>query len=224
MNFGKTKDRMKRIKAVIFDLDGTIGDTVPLCVEAFKKSIEPIIGRTVSDEEIIETFGPSEEGTIMSLIPDNYEEGVSKYLYHYEHLHEMCPKPFEGIIDLLNTLKNKNVRLAMVTGKGKFSTKISLQKFGITLFFEIIETGHISGPRKAEGIEAVLDFFEDINKDEIIYVGDAPNDIKACKNVGIPIAAAAWAKMVESEKLIELKPDELFYSIKDFKDWITTKI
>jgi len=67
---------MERIKAVIFDLDGTLGNTVPLCVEAFKKSIEPLINRTVADTEIIATFGPSEEGTIMALAPDFYEKGI----------------------------------------------------------------------------------------------------------------------------------------------------
>mgnify|MGYP006357288589 CR=1 FL=1 len=48
---------MKKIKGVIFDLDGTIGDTVPLCIKAFRKAIEPLIERSVSDEEIIATFG-----------------------------------------------------------------------------------------------------------------------------------------------------------------------
>lgn len=215
---------MERIKAVIFDLDGTLGDTVPLCVEAFKKSIEPLINRTITDKEIIATFGPSEEGTIMALAPEFYEKGISSYLYFYEQLHDMCPKPFDGIVNLLNLLKNKQIRIAMVTGKGKYSTEISLRKFGITHFFEKIETGHQSGPRKSEGIEAILDFFDDINKNEIIYVGDAPSDIKACKMVEVPIVAAAWADASEPEKLKELMPDQLFYSIIDFTNWMSSKI
>ena len=215
---------MERIKAVIFDLDGTLGNTVPLCVEAFKKSIEPLINRTIDDEEIIATFGPSEEGTIMALAPDSYEKGISSYLYFYEHLHEKCPEPFDGIVNLLNVLRSRQIRLAMVTGKGKYSTEISLRKFGITHFFEKIETGHQSGPRKSEGIMAVLDFFDGINKNEIIYVGDAPSDIKACKRVGIPIVAAAWANTTEPEKLKELMPEQLFYNIIDFTNWISSKI
>ena len=71
---------MKKIKCVIFDLDGTIGDTVPLCIKAFKEAIEPLINRSVSNEEIIATFGPSEEGTIMALAPEFYEKGVEDYL------------------------------------------------------------------------------------------------------------------------------------------------
>ena len=215
---------MGKIKAVIFDLDGTLGDTVPLCVEAFKKSIEPLVNRTITVEDIIATFGPSEEGTIMALAPEFYEKGISDYLHFYEQLHEMCPKPFEGIVNLLNLLKNKQIRIAMVTGKGKYSTEISLRKFGITHFFEKIETGHQSGPRKPEGIKAILDFFDDINKNEIIYVGDAPSDIKACKVVEVPVVAAAWAEASEPEKLKELMPDQLFYNIIDFTNWINSKI
>jgi beta-phosphoglucomutase-like phosphatase (HAD superfamily) len=57
------------IKTIIFDLDGTIADTLPLCIAAFKKSIEPLLGKEVSEQQIIATFGPSEEGTIRKLIP-----------------------------------------------------------------------------------------------------------------------------------------------------------
>lgn len=88
---------MTKIKAVIFDLDGTLANTLPLCIKAFKNSIQPLINRSVSDAEIIATFGPSEEGTIMALAPDFYEQGVSDYLHFHETLHHMCPSPFEGI-------------------------------------------------------------------------------------------------------------------------------
>lgn len=215
---------MKKIKAVIFDLDGTIGDTIPLCIQAFRKSLEPLIDREISDEEIIATFGPSEEGTVMLLAPDNYEKGISDYLYYYEQLHKICPNPFDGITALLTDLKNKNIHLAMVTGKGKISTNITLQKFGLTLFFEIIETGHSIGPRKPEGIIAVLDYFKGLEKNEVIYVGDAPSDIIACKTVGVPIVSAAWADSAEPKKLVELNPDELFYNISDFTEWVNSNI
>ncbi len=52
----------------------------------------------------------------------------------------------------------------MVTGKGKYSTDISLKKFDLIHFFEIIETGLPGGPRKAEGIQIILDLFADIKK------------------------------------------------------------
>lgn len=215
---------MKRIKAVIFDLDGTIGDTLPLCIKAFRQSIEPLIGRNVSDAEIIATFGPSEEGTIMALAPNHYDRGVADYLQHYETFHAMCPAPFEGIEDLLCMLKEKGVRIAMVTGKGKHSTAISLKQFGLESYFTIIETGMPGGPRKPEGIRQVLTQFSDLSNEEMIYVGDAPSDITASRNVGIPVVAAAWAETAEPESLRALQPDQIFYTIADFTAWLNTRI
>lgn len=215
---------MKKIKCVIFDLDGTVGDTVPLCIKAFKKSIEPLINKSVSDEEIIATFGPSEEGTIMALAPNFYDKGVEDYLKYYEEYHEMCPKPFDGIIDILKFLKDNGIKIAMVTGKGKYSTDITLKKFSIDEYFEIIETGVVSGPSKPQRIERVLKHFNEFEKDEFIYVGDAPSDITASRKVGIPVVSVAWAQLVDLEKLKELKPNEIFQDVNKFYGWIKEKI
>jgi phosphoglycolate phosphatase/pyrophosphatase PpaX len=215
---------VQRIKAVIFDLDGTIGNTLPLCIKAFRQSVEPLIERSVSDAEIIATFGPSEEGTIMALAPDHYEKGVARYLQHYTAYHDMCPLPFEGIADLLKTLQEKGVRMAMVTGKGVHSTAISLQQFGLQDYFEMVETGVPAGPRKPEGIQAVIDYFREIRKEAMIYVGDAPSDITASKQVGVPVIAAAWAETAEPEKLVALQPDAIFYEIEEFAAWLGARI
>jgi len=215
---------MKKLKAIIFDLDGTLANTLPLCISAFRKSIEPLAGREVSDAEIIATFGPSEEGTIMALAPNHYDKGVSDYLRIYEESHDMCPSPFDGIPELLDKLQEKGIRTAMVTGKGRKSAEISLIRFGVAHHFELLETGIPGGPSKPKGIKAILKQWSDLGNDEIIYVGDAPSDITACRETGIAIVAAAWAETAEPELLIPLQPDELFYTIADFSDWLYRKI
>ncbi len=212
---------MNQIKAVIFDLDGTLANTLPLCISAFRKSIEPLINREVSDEEIIATFGPSEEGTIMALAPDGYDKGVANYLKFYEELHQMCTDPFVGIKEILTNLQQKGIKISMVTGKGRKSAMISLDKFGLTHFFEQIETGLPSGPSKAQGIQNILDTLTNIEKNEVIYVGDVPSDVIASRKVGIPIVAAAWAETAEPEKLIAMEPNQLFYTIEEFSNWLT---
>ena len=215
---------MKKIKGIIFDLDGTLANTLPLCIEAFRKSVQPLAGRNISDEEIIATFGPSEEGTIMTLVPDHYEKGIAGYLHHYEAMHHICSDAFAGILPLLDNLKKQQVKMAMVTGKGKHSTRISLQQFGLSHFFEVIDTGSPSGPRKMEGIQMVLNYWNDLTKEEVIYVGDAPSDVTASRKAGIAVIAAAWAETAEPEKLISLQPDELFYRVNDFTAWIYERI
>ena len=211
------------IKAIIFDLDGTIGETVPLCIKAFKKSIEPLLGKELSDEEITATFGPSEEGTVKALIPNQYEKGVENYLKYYDEMHDMCPEPFDGIVDILTFLKSKKIILAIVTGKGEKSTAITLSKYKINNLFDAVETGSISGPRKTEGLKSILERFR-LTPQEAIYVGDAPGDISAAREASIRILSAAWASTIDKMKLKELRPDEIFYNIEDFKTYLTQKI
>ncbi len=215
---------MAKIKAVIFDLDGTVGDTLPLIITAFRNALEPLINRSVTDAEIISTFGPSEEGTIMSLAPDHYERGLADYLSYYEELHHLCPEPFEGVREMLETLRSNRIRLAMVTGKGEKSAHITLKKFELEHYFEIVETGSPMGPRKPDGIKAALEVFGNISVKETIYVGDAPSDIQSSRDAGVSIVSAAWADSAEKEVLLSLKPDEIFYTIPSFRDWLFGRI
>ena len=212
-----------KLKAVIFDLDGTIADTLPLCIAAFKKSIEPLLGKTLSDKEIIATFGPSEEGTIRKLVPTQEKQGIKDYLYYYEKLHSTCPDVFPGINELLELLHQREIQLAMVTGKGIQSTRLSLKQFKVEPYFEVLETGSPDGPDKVNGIRRVLDRLKISAKDSL-YVGDAPSDIRYCKEIGIPIAAAAWADTTNAAELLPLNPEYIFYSVADFKVWIAGMI
>lgn len=207
------------LKCLIFDLDGTIGNTLPLCIAAFRRSIEPLAGRSVSDREIIDTFGPSEEGTIRALIPEHEERGVEDYLVHYRGLHAMCADPFDGMKEILELAKSRGARLAMVTGKGARSAVITLDVFGIREFFEIVETGSPDGPRKVQGIGNVLKSFG-IAPEESLYIGDTPSDIVSSREAGVPIAAAAWAETAEPERLRELEPDEMFTDVESFKHYL----
>lgn len=211
------------MKCIIFDLDGTIGNTLPLCIAAFKQAIEPLAGRVLSDKEIIDTFGPSEEGTIQALIPDYYEQGIEDYLRHYRGLHPMCAAPFEGMKEVLDYAKDQNIRLALVTGKGERSTEITLDIFGIRSYFEAIETGSPQGPCKVQGIRSVLKRLG-VSPSDTIYVGDAPSDINASKEAGVPIVSAAWAETAETEQLQRLQPDKLFTTIQEFRQYIQQTI
>lgn len=56
------------IKLVGFDLDGTIADTIPMCIKAFDKAVRPYTSHELSDEEIVQTFGLNEEGMIRRVV------------------------------------------------------------------------------------------------------------------------------------------------------------
>jgi len=211
------------IKAVFFDMDGTIGDTMPLCISAFRKAIEPLALRSLSDDEITATFGPSEEGTINALISEHYEKGLEDYRLCYEELHEQYPHPFDGIEDIIGYLKSKGIIVGIMTGKGRQSADITLRKYGMENLFDAIEAGSPDGPRKPEGIKALLERFG-LAADEAVYVGDAPSDITAANEAGVPIISAAWASTAEKDVLKKMNPNATFESVDEFGKYITNLI
>ena len=207
------------LKAVIFDFDGTIADTVPLCIAACRAAFEPLAGRTFSDEEITATFGPSEEGSVRALIPDHYEAGVAAYLTCYKKLHPMCPKPFDGIPALLHGLKQKGLIIGLVTGKGRRSCDISLDAYGLADVFDAIEAGSPEGPCKPRGIQTILRRFG-LNGSEALYTGDVPSDITASREAGVRIASAAWASTADPKALAACAPDAVCESIEAFAKYV----
>lgn len=215
---------INKINGIIFDLDGTLADTLYVSIASFKKSLEPLIGKTLSQKEIMDTFGPTEEGTVRALASEHFEKGISDYLINYKSLHHICPKPFDGIIEVLDYLKKKQIPLAIVTGKGSISTKISLDFLRLTNYFDIIETGSPYYSIKDESIKRVLEIWKNFNKKSIIYVGDTIVDIEASNNVGIPIISVAWSDLANKKLLEKFNPNHIYYQVNDFFYWIKTKI
>ncbi|AIQ64517.1 hypothetical protein PSTEL_16840 [Paenibacillus stellifer] len=211
------------MKAVIFDFDGTVADTLPLCIASFRKAIEPLAGRSLTDGEIIATFGPSEEGTINALIPYFYEEGLNSYLRHYEELHSMCAEPFDGMRELLDFLKEQGIIVALVTGKGEQSCRLSLAFYGMENLFDWIETGSPHGQRKTEGIREVLGRFG-LKASETVYVGDAVSDIHSSRAAGVPILSAAWGSYTDIDELSQHEPDEILRTVEELRAYLVGRL
>lgn len=213
-----------KYKAVIFDLDGTLADTLPLCIEAFRRSMEPACERLLTDDEINATFGHGEEGTIAALAPTRYDECIARYLEIYDALHdEMCPAPFDGMRELLGSLKAGGIVVGLVTGKGSKYCDISLRRFGLSKFFDYVGCGSPHEDVKPLRIVEMLKKFE-LSPCEALYVGDTLSDIANCKLVGVPITSAAWAKSADPVGLSEMNPDHVFFSIADLAEYLGTPI
>ncbi len=212
------------IKTAIFDFDGTLANTPPLCYEAFRRAVRDLVGRCPSDEEVEKCFGPDDLGVIRLLIPerpDLHEQGRALYVNHYEQLHAaLAPAAFDGAADLLRHLQNMGIQLAMVTGKAIETADISLRFYGLNEFFSVVETGSPTGGVKPERIRSAM---ARLNADpaETIYIGDAPTDIDACREVGIRILSAAWAPNVDKAALQARQPDYLLYRFEDMRDFFT---
>ncbi len=207
------------LHGILFDLDGTLADTLPVCFIAFRQTIESFTGQRLSDEEIMARFGPSEEGMIQRLVPDRWEACLRFYLEVYEREHRRTARLFPGIEAALRRLKAGGLALGIVTGKGAQSAAISLRDLGLVGLFDALETGAPSGSVKPEAIQKVLARW-DMAPAHAAYVGDAPGDIEAARAVGLLPLAAAWDARSSAEALARAAPCAVFTRVEEFHRWI----
>ena len=59
------------MKLIAFDLDGTITETIPICIEAFEKALSPYAGHRLTQEEIVQVFGLNEVGIIKAIVKEH---------------------------------------------------------------------------------------------------------------------------------------------------------
>lgn len=204
------------IKLVAFDLDGTIGNTIPLCLHAFKNTVERYIEREISVTEIVKLFGVTEIGMLQAVVGSEWKKAAEDFYKEYECLHYICPKPFDEIPELLREIKECGVYLALVTGKGERSCNITLRQFGLEKLFDNIETGAPDRNRKPDALKSLLDIYG-LQPEEIVYIGDTVSDVMACREAGITCYSVAWNENAELEKLKEINQKNIVYSIKDLK-------
>lgn len=209
------------VRGVIFDLDGTLADTIPVCVAAFRSAFEGFSGCRWDDEEIKALFGPTEEGSCRRAVPEDWRGCLEAYLDAYENAHAGLTEPFPGIKDALRLLRERGMAVAVVTGKGPVSARISLRRLGLEQYFDLVETGSPDGPVKPESLRKVLSGWG-MEPHEAAYLGDVAYDMEAAAEVGVIALGAAWS---EGSTAHEAPPTILgttFADVDSFMKWIET--
>lgn len=215
--------------AFIFDFDGTIGETIPLVLSAIESAYADM-GLTAPSREVIQSnFGPNERGLCQRLFPDSKEKAETlyqRYLFHYEAQHDkFSPRPFTGIRVALKTLSENRIPIAIVTGKGDDSAKISLSKYDIVDLFSVIECGSERGAIKPEKIKAVLDAWKTTpEQTRVYYVGDAVSDVYDSLEAGVIPVSAGWSDLADVSALKKTPTTKIFDSVLDFRNWILSEI
>lgn len=214
---------MTTLRGLLFDLDGTLADTLPVCYAAFRDVFETHLGRTYSDDEIHEMFGPSEEGIIARMLPERGDAGYRDYLAAYERLHARCPAPFDGVEDAVTLARERGLCVAIVTAKGPGSAAISARVLGLTRHFDIIEAGSRAGNEKPRAIRAVLERWE-LPPERVAYVGDSIHDVRASRAVGVLPIAVAWASTADAAALRAEGPHATFETVAAFSEWLAREV
>jgi pyrophosphatase PpaX len=212
-----------KLQGVIFDLDGTLGDTLPVCCEAYRRTFDEFLGRHYTDREIMALFGPTEEGIVRRLVPDQWQACLQTYLDGYEKAHVHYAQPFPGIEDALGLLRQRGVALGIVTGKGAHSAAISLRYLGLAHYFDVVETGSAEGAVKPRAIQKVIARWG-MSPRQVAYVGDSAYDTEAAQEAGVLPLGAAWAATADADSLNALAPLATFRSVESFIKWIDNNV
>ncbi|MDD3171401.1 MAG: HAD family hydrolase [Bacilli bacterium] len=188
-----------RYKYVIFDLDGTLLNTIEDITDALniaflKNGFKPY---TIQD---VKYFVGSGVDTLVkrsldkrSISSKYYESVKNIYLDEYMKCQRNKTRPYEGIIDLLEILKREGIRMAVVSNKPQIDTaKVVYHFFGKGIFDVII--GAKEGMPLKPNPEVIYEVMAILGADNhnTLYVGDSDIDMKTALNANLRSAGCTW--------------------------------
>lgn len=205
------------MKAIIFDFDGTLSDTLPVCFYAFQSVFKEFDNIEVSPDEIKAMFGPSETGIIKENLMDfNQDKAIELYYEKYREKHRELVVKNKEITDLLLLLKREGYKLGIVTGKASRSLLISLDFLHMNDLFDVIITGDdVTEPKPhPEGLKKALAQLNIKNTDAIFW-GDSDADIMAGKNANVHTIGVQWLPNYQTSEF-SIQPDEKLSNVNEF--------
>lgn len=209
------------MKAIIFDFDGTLANTLPICFYAFQQVFKEFDKKDLTSNEIKEMFGPSETGIIRNNLSNpNKEEAIEYFYEKYSELHKSLVVDNADILELLKSLKEAEIRIGIFTGKAKRSLDISLKALDMEGLFDVIITGDdvIKPKPDPEGLLKALSLLE-IENSEVIYVGDSDADIIAGVQANVYTIGVQWLPEYQTSIFSE-QPDSIIKSVMEFKSFL----
>ena len=183
----------KDYELILYDLDGTIWDSIPLIMSCFKHAYVEVTGRCDrTDEDLMsyigkpltDTFAMHDEKTAKALL-DSY------LTYNHMLLEQDVIPMFPGVADSLNRIKAKGIRQGVVTSKRIYSAGVTLKLLGG------LYSGYV--PAYSGTVVTVLDGSD-------ATVGDAMPDALCAGNAGAKFALVSWSSM-DKEAIMAAAPE-----------------
>lgn len=206
------------LKLFAFDFDGTLCESSQMCIDVTKETMEKFLKKNLSDAEATKYFGLTEEGMLSLAVPEHKEEAIKLY---YELFEKASAKThlFDGSKDLLSYTRSLGLKTAIVTGKGRHTCMQVLEFFGLTPYFDIIQSGSDKIGGKYLTFLTLMER-TGLKPEEIAYLGDATSDVEYCAKAHIPCLSAAWAKTSDPKVLEKANPGRVCLTMDDAKRMI----
>ncbi len=184
------------LRAVLFDLDGTLIATRRLIVESYALALTPYLGYTPSEHEIMAKSPRAARAFLAEMVASSSLTTCLEQFYHaYDTLHAThFEGMYRGVIDMLTHLRQLGLPLAIVTGKsrrawGITSTYIALGPVDTWIFDDDVS----AIKPNPEGLGLALERLH-LEPEQTIYLGDSLTDIEAARAAGVLPGAVLWPK------------------------------
>lgn len=186
-----------KYKLAIFDLDGTILDTLDDLTDSTNYALAENGLPARSRDEVRRFVGNGIHKLIERAVPeDSGNEIIEKVFNDFnKHYKNHCfdrTKPYDGILDCIAAVKAAGIRTAVVSNKADYAVQKLCSRFFPGLF--CIAVGERKAVRRKpfpDSIEKILDSL-DIDREYAVYVGDSEVDIKTAENAGIDEIGVEW--------------------------------
>ena len=187
----------KRIKALIFDLDGTLLDTLKDIQTAVNYALRANDLPERSREEVRSFVGNGarlllERATAPVVAKKTIDQIEQDFKPYYDAHCQDKTCPYAGIPELLQQLRGRGLRLGVVSNKPDSAVQILVEQYFPETFFSI--TGEREGKAKKPAPDLLYEALANlrVEKEEALYIGDSEVDIQAAANAGIACISVAW--------------------------------
>jgi pyrophosphatase PpaX len=194
---------MKSMKAVLFDLDGTLVDSEELILASFRHATLSVLGYSPPDDVLREMIGIPLIYQMRKIDESRADEMLRVYRAHNNEVHDSLIREFPGTAQALAGLAAAGFRLAVVTSKLGAQALRGLRLFGIDGYFEFVQGSDDSDRHKPDPYPLLLAAKKmGLSPSDCAYVGDSIYDMQAAVAAGMHAVAALWG-MFSKDRLIK---------------------
>ncbi|MDR0837355.1 MAG: HAD-IA family hydrolase [Propionibacteriaceae bacterium] len=201
---------------VLFDLDGTLANSIELIIDSYQYAFRAVSGREVTRAEALSWIGQTLPTTFTREDPAGAAELERIYReYNHEHMAEIVGYP--GVPDLLRSLAAAGAAVGVVTSKRRTSMDITMELAGVTGLAEplvALEDTARHKPNPDPLFEAMKRL--NVQPDKVVYVGDAVWDVLSAQAAGVSAIAVTWGAGVPTD-LRAVHPDAICTTIAELR-------
>lgn len=212
-----------KLKAILFDLDGTLLDSIDVILRANREVCDKM-GLRYDETQVRNWIGIPLTVQSGLLAKERSEEFIDAYKSVYRQYHSDSTRLYDGTLEMLDALRSLGVKTALVTSKNIVGTRRVLDSSGLDGRFEaVITADDVESPKPhPEPILKALTAL-DVAAHESIYVGDSFFDYESAAAANVPMVAVTWGAR-DRDDLLSVRPEAVFDSWGDFLSWTREQI